>query len=103
MAPPESGPWCVLWSNVTKGSNHQVMVFIFFYVNLINGFNPKTKERKGLITYYKTCGIITLKKHVNVYHSLIAKKLEEGIYIGITKSVEIQPTKKRSNVPISFF
>jgi hypothetical protein len=30
-----------------------------FYKNSINSPNPRTKERKGLITYYKTYGIIT--------------------------------------------
>ncbi len=50
---------------------------ILCYVDPINGFNPRTKERKGLITYYKTYGIITLKKHVNACHSIIAKKIHK--------------------------
>jgi hypothetical protein len=59
-----------------------------FCVDLVYGFNPRTKERKCLITHYKTYGIITLKKHVNAYHSIIAKNFEKRIYNGITKSVE---------------
>jgi hypothetical protein len=48
----------------------------FFYKNPINSPNPRTKEKKGLITDYKTYGIITLKKHVNVNHGIIAKKFK---------------------------
>ncbi len=40
-------------------------------------YNPRTKLRKGLISYYKTNGILTLKKHVDVKHDLLAKKLDE--------------------------
>jgi hypothetical protein len=31
-------------------------------------YNPRTKEKKGNITYFKKNGIITLKKHVDVDH-----------------------------------
>ncbi len=58
-----------------EGACHQIMRCILCYVDLVNGLNPRTKERKGLITYYKTYGIIIIKKHVNAYHSIIAKKL----------------------------
>jgi hypothetical protein len=36
--------------------SQQVMRCIFYYVDLIHVHNPRTKERKGLITYYKTYG-----------------------------------------------
>jgi len=36
-------------------------------------------KKKGLITYYKTYGINIIKKHVNVDHSIIVKKIEEEI------------------------
>ncbi len=36
--------------------SHQVTKCIFYYVDLINVHNPRTKKRKGLITYYKTYG-----------------------------------------------
>jgi hypothetical protein len=41
--------------------------------------NPRTKERKGLITYYNTYGIIVLKKHVDADHSIIGNILEEEV------------------------
>jgi hypothetical protein len=40
-------------------------------------YNPRTKLKKGLISYYKTSGISTLKKHVNVEHHQLANKLDE--------------------------
>jgi len=40
-------------------------------------YTPRTKLRKGLISYYKTNGISTLKKHVDAEHHLLANKLDE--------------------------
>jgi len=54
----------------------QVMRCLFCYMHV---FNPNTKGRKGLITYYKTNGIIALKKHVNNDHATFVKKIEEKI------------------------
>jgi hypothetical protein len=56
------------------------------------------KIKKCLITYYKTCGIIGLRKHVNVNHAIIAKKIEEEINSSIINFVERQLTNKRLNV-----
>jgi hypothetical protein len=39
-------------------------------------YNPRTKLRKGLISYYKTMGISSLEKHVDAEHCLLAKTLE---------------------------
>jgi hypothetical protein len=64
------------------------------YDNVVNILNPRTKERKDLVTYYKTYAIIVLKKHVNVDHSIIAKKFEKEINNEIIKSVERQLAKK---------
>jgi hypothetical protein len=50
---------CEWWEKV-EGTCHTVMRCILCYVDLVNGLNPRTKERKGLITYYKTYGITTL-------------------------------------------
>jgi hypothetical protein len=37
--------------------------------------NPSTKDRKKLITYYKTyVELIGLKNHVDANHAIIAKK-----------------------------
>jgi hypothetical protein len=57
------------------------------YDNVVNILSPRTKERKGFITYYKTYGIIVLKKHVNADNSIIAKKIEKEINNEIIKSV----------------
>jgi len=81
--------------------SHQLMRSILCYHNVVNIFNPRTKERKGLKTYHKTYDIIALKKHVDVDHSRIAKKFEEEINNEIIGSVEKQPTKERPNVPRS--
>ncbi len=60
-------------------ANHQVLRCIMCYVDTINVFNPRTKERKGLMTYYKTYGIFISKKNVDVDHSIFAKKLKEKL------------------------
>jgi len=77
-----------------EGACHQIMRCILCYVDLVNGLNPRTKKRKGLITYYKTYGITIIKKHVNAYHSIIANKFEKEINNGIKGIVEKKPTKK---------
>ncbi len=46
------------------------------YNNLMHAINLNTKEIKGFITYHKTCGITTFKKHVDVDHAIIVKKME---------------------------
>jgi hypothetical protein len=55
---------------------------------------PNTKKRKGFITYYKTYGITTLKKHVDGDHVVIVKKIEETINALIKATFEKQPQKK---------
>jgi hypothetical protein len=44
--------------------NTQIMHYILYYQNPIIAINPKTQMKKGLIFYYKTNGIISLKKHL---------------------------------------
>ncbi len=56
--------------NVERGSL-QVMKCIIYYVNLVNNVNPSIEDKKGLITYDKTCGIDGLKKHVNANSIII--------------------------------
>jgi hypothetical protein len=82
-------------------ASHQVMRCILCYDNVVNIPNPRTKERKGLITYYKTYGITALKKHVDANHSIIVKKFEQEINNEIIRNVEKQYVKKRPNVPTS--
>jgi hypothetical protein len=64
------------------------------YDNVVNIPSPRTKEKKGLITYYKTYGITNMKKHVDANHSIIAKEIEKEINNEITKNVERQRAKK---------
>jgi hypothetical protein len=68
------------------------------YDNVVNIPSPRTKERKGLITYYKIYGIIALKKHVDANHFIIANKIEEEINNEITKSVE-KKLQRKMNCP----
>ncbi len=56
--------------------------------------NPKTKARK-LIFYYKTNGIIFLKKHVDVVHMFIAKKFEKEMNNLVKQTEEIHLAKKK--------
>jgi hypothetical protein len=51
---------------------------IVYHINLVL-FNPRTKERKGIISYYQKNEKATLRKHVNVDHVLFAKIIEEEL------------------------
>jgi hypothetical protein len=46
----------------------QTMHCILCHNNPILNVNPKTQDRKGLITYNATNGIVALMKHVNSNH-----------------------------------
>ncbi len=65
---------------------------------MLHALNPNTKERKGFITYYKTYGIIVLKKHVDSDHTTIIKKIEEKVNVLVRGPIERQLAKKRMNV-----
>jgi hypothetical protein len=54
----------------------QVMHCIICYNNPILNLNSKTQVKRGLIIYNTTNGITTLRKHVNVDHSIIFKILK---------------------------
>jgi hypothetical protein len=45
--------------------------------NSILNLNPKTQVKKRLIIYNTTNGIVALRKHVNVDHSNVLKRIEE--------------------------
>jgi hypothetical protein len=60
--------------------------------------NPNTKERKGLITSYKTYGITSLKKHGDANHTLIVQKIEEEVNPPLKRTFEKQLAKKMLNV-----
>jgi hypothetical protein len=78
--------YCVNDGKKVETRSRQVMKCILCYDNVINILNPRTKKRKGLITYYKTYGIIVLKKHVSAYHSIIAINFRKEINNEITKN-----------------
>jgi hypothetical protein len=52
--------YCVNHGKEVEDASHQVMRYILCCDSVVNNPNAKTKERKGLITYYKTYGIIVL-------------------------------------------
>jgi len=53
-----------------EGASNQLIRCIFCYVNPKNVPNPRTKNKKVLSNVWYNC----LKKHVDVNHSIIAKK-----------------------------
>ncbi len=55
---------------------------------------PRTKLKKTLVSYFKSNGITTLKKHMDVDHGLIVKKIKEKMN-NMKSPLEKQPTKKR--------
>jgi ribosomal protein L16 Arg81 hydroxylase len=57
--------------------NIKIMCCIFCYQNPVIRINPRTQVRKGLISYYKTNGITSLKKHVDANHFFIAQMFEK--------------------------
>ncbi len=71
--------YCVNDGGKVEVASHHVMRCILCYDTIINISNPRTKERKGLITYYKIYGITALKKHVDANHFIIVKKFEKEV------------------------
>jgi hypothetical protein len=55
------------------------MRYILCYQYPVIGINPKIQARKGVISYYKTNGITSFKKHVDVDHYFIAQMFEEQV------------------------
>ncbi len=56
----------------------------------------RTKWKKRLVSYFKSNGITTLKKHLNGNHFLIARNLGKKLNNNVKNLVKRQPTKKRS-------
>jgi hypothetical protein len=56
-----------------------VMCCILCYGRLVGHaiLEPKRKLKKSLVSYFKSNGITTLKKHVDANHKLIVKNFEE--------------------------
>jgi hypothetical protein len=61
-------------------------------------YNPRTKKRKGIITFFFKNGITALKKHVDANHAILVKIFEEEVNFPLKNILEKQPTKKRPNV-----
>jgi hypothetical protein len=59
---------------------------------LIIEINPRTQARKGLISYYKTNGMISFEKHVDVDHFFIAQMFEEEVNNLLRRTKERQPS-----------
>jgi hypothetical protein len=91
--------YCVTDGKEVEVASHQVMKCILCHDSEINIPNARTKERKGLITYYKTYGITAHIEHVDADHSIIVKFFEEEINNETIGIIERQLAKKKSNVP----
>jgi hypothetical protein len=63
-------------NNIVDGNKPQIMRCMICHVNFVPS-NPRTKERRRIITYYQKNGIISLKKHVDANHVMLAKRFEE--------------------------
>jgi hypothetical protein len=57
--------------------------------------STKTNWKKSLVSYFKNNGITTLKKHVDVDHGLIVKKIKEELNNNVESPLERWLAKKR--------
>jgi hypothetical protein len=65
------------------------------YHEPIESCNKRTKSRKGLISYYKTNGIISLEKYANAGHVILYKAFEEKVNNSWKGNVEKELSKTR--------
>jgi hypothetical protein len=77
--------------------NTQIIRCILCYQEFVIGINSRTRARKGLISYYKTNVITSLKKQVNVEHVVIAKMFEKDVIFFLKRRKKRQPTKKKND------
>ncbi len=56
--------------------------------------NQWTRLKKGLISYFKDNDVTTLKKHVDVDHGLITKKVEEKVNNNMKSLIESNLQKR---------
>jgi len=84
--------YCVNDDKEVNPGNPQIMRYLFCYGSIVHTLNPNTKERKGRITYYRTNGITTLKKHVYCDNVIIVKTIEVNSLMKGT--FERKPVKK---------
>jgi hypothetical protein len=57
-------------------------------------FIARTKLKKRFISYFKSNGITTFKKHVDVEHTLRTKKFKEEVNNLVKSGLEKQLAKK---------
>jgi hypothetical protein len=72
--------WVFFFITNNKEVNHNnllMMCCILYYNSPINASNPRIHAIKGSISYYKTNGVTTFNKHVNVDHAIITKNIME--------------------------
>jgi hypothetical protein len=86
--------YCVSDDKEVNPGNPQIMRCLFCYGSIVHTLNPNTKERKGLITYYRIDGITTLKKHAYCDNVVIVKTIEVNSLMKGT--FERKPTKKKA-------
>jgi hypothetical protein len=67
------------------------------HVNFVS-YSPRTKERRGIITYSLKNDITCLKKHVDADHAILAKRFEEEMNFPLRNVFERQLAKNRPNV-----
>lgn len=68
----------------------QNLCYILCYQTLACGINLRTQARKELISYYKTYGITSFTKHVDINHMLITKEFNEEMNNLLKEREEIQ-------------
>jgi hypothetical protein len=61
------------------GKTPSIMHYMFCYSGTVNAFNPRVQSKKGVISYYNTNGIMTLKKCEDANHVMIAKIFENKV------------------------
>jgi hypothetical protein len=67
--------FCVNDKNELDNKSHQLMRCFLCYLEVVKVCNKRTNE----IFYYKTNGITPLKNHVDAYHVVLDKKIEEKV------------------------
>jgi hypothetical protein len=68
---------------------------LIYDVNFVP-YNPRTKEKKRVITYSKKNDIIALKKHVDANHVVLAKRFEEEVNFPLRNVFEKKNLQKKA-------
>ncbi len=72
--------YCVNDGKDLDGGSPQIFkMYVFLHQSCACSYSKHKRKKKGLITYYETYGITTLKKHVDANHFLIFKKNKKEI------------------------